>query len=452
MMNRIKSICFFVLMVTLFSNAYGQKVVDKIVAKVGGEIVLLSEFEEQYNYALSAQPEIGEEERCKILESVIAQNLLVHQAKLDSIVVTSEEVEDQLNFKVERILQQMNGDEKFFEDYYGENILQVKDRMRNDLTNQIMAQRMQMQLLNEVRITPKEIKSFFDGIPTDSLPFLDAEVELAEIVIKPTVNEVEKTKARLKLLEIREKIVNESETFETLAKRFSSDLGSGSKGGDLGFVKRGVFVPEFEAVAFGLKKGELSEVVESEFGFHIIELIERRGNLIHTKHILIKPELTASDYELAQAKLEEIRNKVVNDSLEFKKAVRKYSDESSDSYADNGRIKNYQTGNNFFAMGALDPDIYFAISDLNEGDISEIIEFTDVKGEKKFRFVKLLTKTKPHRASMKDDYAKIEQFAKESKKNTYFNNWIQEKLQETFIDIDPAYMDCDNLKLWMNKN
>ncbi len=148
MMNRIKSICFCVLMITLFGNVSGQKVVDKIVAKVGGEIVLLSEFEEQYNYALTAQPEIGDEERCKILESIIAQSLLVHQAKLDSIVVTTEEVEDQLNFKVDRILQQMNGDEKFFEDYYGENILQVKDRMRNDLTNQILAQRMQMQLLN----------------------------------------------------------------------------------------------------------------------------------------------------------------------------------------------------------------------------------------------------------------------------------------------------------------
>lgn len=451
MTNILKKIIYLVLFLTITVNTNAQKIIDKIIAKVGGEIILLSEVEEQYNYAMASTPSLGENVRCDILESIIAQNLLVHQAKLDSIEIAPQELDDQLNFKVDRILQQMNGDEKFFEDYYGENIIQVKARMRPDLRNQILAQRMQMQLLAEVNITPKEIKAFFENIPTDSLPFLDSEVEISEIVVSPEVNEVEKTKARLELLEIRNQLINDSIPFEKLARKHSDDLGSGSKGGDLGFVKRGTFVPEFEAVAYSLKKGQLSEIVESEFGFHLIQLIERRGNSIHTRHILIKPELTDADIELAKTNLEEIRNKIVNDSIPYKKAVRKYSDEDAESYSDNGRMKNPKTGNNFFSMGELDPDIYFAISDMPEGEISKVIEFTDIRGETKFHIVKLITKTRPHRASLKDDYSKIEQYAKESKKNTYFNNWIKTKIGDTFIKIDPLYEDCENLKSWLNK-
>jgi len=312
----------------------------------------------------------------------------------------------------------------------------------------LLAQRIQGKLINEVTITPKEVKEFFSKIPQDSIPFLNAEVEVSEIVRRPIVNEEEKAKAISKLEEIKSTIVSGESTFEEMAQKFSQD-GSAREGGDLGWASRGSYVAEFEAAAYELEKGELSDIVESEFGFHIIKLKERRGNSINVQHILIRPEITSEDLGLASDKLDSIRNLVVVDSLPFEYAVTIYSDKKSDNYHNGGRMQNPKTGTAYFETADLPSDIYFKIEDMEVGEISEPIEFFDLRGETLYRIIRLESRTKPHRASLDQDYSRIATFAKESKKNLYYNNWMLEKLNETFIEIDPDLKSCDNLSKWI---
>jgi len=436
----------YLLLIICFStlNTTGQSyLLDKVVAKVGSEFVLLSDIEDQFSYARSKDPTISDDAKCFILENIIAQKVIIYQAKLDSVVVSNEEVEAQLDFRFDNILRQMNGDEEFFKEYYGATIIEMKERYRDDQKQQILAERMQGQLISRVKVTPQEVQEFYNNIPQDSLPFLDSEVELGEIVIKPKVNSEQKRLAKEKLERIRASIVSEEQSFEAMALKFSMDPGSGARGGDLGFAKRGSYVPEFEATVFGLKKNEMSEVIETEYGFHIIKMLERRGNSIRARHILIKPDLTEADFDLAKAKLDSVKNLIEIDSISFERAVKKYSYEKVESYNNNGRMKNRVTGNTFFETDDLEPDVYFEIVDMKKDELSNIIEFKDFAGETMFRIVKLQNITKPHKANLEQDYDKIKQYAKESKKAEYFQEWITQKKKETFVEVNSEFQGCE---------
>jgi peptidyl-prolyl cis-trans isomerase SurA len=440
--------CF--LMVVADANAQDQSfLIDKVVAKVGSEFILLSEVEDQYAYSISQDPSLGESIKCDILDGLIAQKLIIYQAKLDSVDVQDQEVEAQLNLRFENILRQMNGDEEFFRDYYGASVVEMKERYRDDQKQQILAERMQMKLINSVTITPEEVQQFYDAIPKDSLPFLDSEVELGELVIKPQVSEAQKKIAKEKLERIREKIVTEEKTFEELALKYSMDPGSGARGGDLGFAKRGSYVPEFEATVFGLKKDELSDVIETEYGFHIIKMLERRGNSVRARHILIKPDITETDNQKARDLLDSVRTLIQNDSISFEVAVKRYSDKKAESYNNNGRIKNRATGNNFFRTEELEYDEYIEIIDMKPNDLTSVLEGKDFVGERQYRILQLQSITEPHQANLTQDYNKISQFAKEGKKSEYFSNWVEEKLKETFIELNPIYGNCENLKQYV---
>ena len=370
---------------------------------------------------------------------------MVHHAKLDSVEVSPEEIEASLDFRIDQVLRQMGGDETFFETYYGMTVLDMRDKLREDLKQQMLAERMQGTILNSVTITPKEVKTFFNSIHPDSIPFLSAEVELSEVVIKPKVNEEENAKALKKILEIRNKITEEGEDFGELAKVYSDDPGSGSQGGNLGFAERGTFVPEFEATAYTLTKGEISEPIETEFGFHILELLERRGNKINIRHILVKPAITDADLELAKVKLDTVKAQIERGKITFENAVKLHSEESLPSYSNNGMIQNPQTGKTSFETSQLPSEIYFAIEDLVPGDITEPIEYPVPTGETFYRIIKVRDLTNPHKASLEQDYAKIQRFAKESKKNEYFANWLEDKFESTFIKIETDYLSCPEL-------
>ena len=444
-MQTIKA--FFILFCLGFSIfAIGQKplVVDKIIATVGDEFILYSDVLELAEYARQQQPEYDPRIQCQIMDQLISSKLLLNQARLDSVEVSDIEVEGEIERRMEYILSQMNGDEAFFQEYYGKTPLEYREELRDPLKEELTVQRIQGQLINEVQITPSEVVEFYNTIPKDSLPFLNAEVELAEIVYKPKVSDPEREKSIQQITEIRERILN-GEDFAELASIYSDDPGSGQRGGDLDWQKRGTFVPEFEAEAYNLEKGEVSEIVESPFGFHIIQLLDRRGNSIHTRHILVKPNIFTEDLDKAKAELDTIRKQIMFDSLDFSIAVKRYSDKDQFSFNNAGRMRNPKTGDTFFETSELPHQIYFAIEGLKEGEVSEPIAFEE-RGETIYRLVQVQSMTKPHQASLKEDYERIRQFAKESKKNVYFNDWMKEKTEKTFIKINETFQACPNLR------
>lgn len=436
------------LFVTLFCFAQNKVLVDKIIGKVGSEYILLSDIEEQYALMSAQQGTVDANTKCVILDNLLAQRLMLNQARLDSIVVEETEVNAQLDARIDRILSYMNGDESQFEAYYGQSISEVREQFREDLRNQILVERMQGQIMASVNITPAEVRAFFDLIPLDSLPYFNSEVEIGEIVYYPDVNDTQKELARKKLEEIRTRIVEGGEDFAELAATFSDDPGSGRAGGDLGWAKRNSYVPEFEAAAYNLENNEISPIVETEFGFHIIQLLERRGNTIHARHILVKPEITENDLVLAQNKLDSIRNLITIDSTTFSKAVKKFSSENVQSYNNDGNMVNPKSGNTFFEISDLDPDIYFTTDTLEVGQISSPIQFAAPTGETAFRLIVLKSRTQPHKANLEQDYSRIRQAALESKKNIYINNWIAEKVGQTYFEVDDLYQSCSNLTNW----
>jgi len=437
---------FSILLFSLPLFMFGQReMIDDIIAQVGEEIVLLSEVEEQYSLVSEQQGNLPAEAKCQIIDQLLSQKLILNQAKLDSIVVADEEIETQLNARIDRILGYMQGDVTQFEAYYGKSVNEVKEEFRQDLRSQITTERMQATILGDVKITPAEVKDFFSMIPKDSLPYFNSEVELGELIFKPKVNDEERMIAMNKAQEIRDRIVEGGEDFAELASQYSEDLGSAKLGGDLGWAKRNTFVPEFEASAYTLEKGEISELVETQFGFHILQLIERRGNTVKVRHILIKPVITEADLELARQELTDIRREVSIDSTTFSRAVKRFGDDSVQSYNNDGVMVNPQTGNGFFEIGDLEPDIYFAIDTLEVNQMTEPLAFKSPSGESMFRLILLKSRTKPHKADLAQDYSRIQKAALESKKNTFINNWVEEKIESTYIEFADPYGSCNNI-------
>lgn len=424
-----------------------KAVIDRVVATVGGEIILLSEVQEQFSYAKQQQADLPDNYRCVTLQNLIVQKLLVNQAKLDSVVVKDEDVENQLGARIDRLLAYFNQDQKALEEYYGQSIEQIKDQTRTDMRSQLLAERMQADITSKATITPAEVQKFYNAIPKDSLPYFNAEVEIREIVFKPQVSAAEKTKARTAIDDLRKRIVEGGEDFAGLAKKYSADTGSGEKGGDLGWQKRGTFVAEFEAMVYKLDKDQVSPVVETEFGFHIIQLLERRGNLVHARHILIKPEITPADLDLAKNKLDSVRTMLKDNKITFSEAVKKYGDKGQQSFHNDGRVANPRSGNSFFEVADLDTDIFFAIDGLQPGDYSIPFEFRGPDGTVFYRVVQLQSRTKPHKADLRLDYGKIQTAALEQKKADYTEKWVLEKLHNTYLSISDMFgTACPNLE------
>ena len=443
---------YLILSVVLFfvisSSAQERQVIDKVVGVIGNELILLSDLEEQYNYISEQQGSVPDDFRCNILDNLLANGLLLSKAKLDSIPVTDEEVESQLSARFDQILNLMNNDPEQFNNYYGQTIPQMKEKMRNDLKDQMLVERMRESIISTITITPAEVREFFSKVPIDSLPYFNSEVEIAEIVYTPKVNDEQKKIARDKLEEIRMRIVEGGEDFGELATLYSDDPGSGRAGGDLGWAKRGAYVQEFEAAAYSLEVDEISEIIETEFGFHVLQQLERRGNNIHLRHILIKPEITEDDLTLAENRLAEIREIIVSDSVTFSRAVKRYSDEDQQSYTNDGNLVNNASGNTFFEIGDLDPEIYFTIDTMEVGDVSKPFAFRSGPGETAYRIVYLKSRTKPHKASLELDYTKIKMAAIEQKKSMHLNNWVQDTVKKTYIQIDNYYNFCPLIKAW----
>jgi peptidyl-prolyl cis-trans isomerase SurA len=424
------------------------RTIDKIIAKVGGEMILYSDWQEQISFMKTRQTK-SEDNSCSILENLLIQKFMVNRAKVDSIEIKDEEIEQQLNARIEQILNYFNNDYQKFEEYYGQSVAETRERFREDLKSQLLAERLQNKVIGEIRVTPEETLAFFERIPKDSIPYFNAEVEISEIVYKPRANETQRKVSFEKLEKILQR-VRAGEDFSKLASVMSDDPGSAKNGGSLGWMKRGSLVPEFEAAAYALEKDSVSGIVETEFGLHIIKMTERRGNSILCKHILVKPRIEESDYTKAEKYLDSIRAKIIKDSIPFEMAVRNYSDKKAESYNNGGLLINPKSGMVSFETGELDPDVFFAVDPLKVGEISKPFSTLEHDGTKSFRIVKLQSKKNPHKANLHLDYAKIQTAAKEYKKNLKFQEWLSVNVPKAYIELDPSVKaDCPEVGSWL---
>lgn len=425
-----------------------QMILDKVVAKVGNEVVLYSDVASKVALMREQRAQVPPEADCMVFENEMVTNLLVNQAKLDSVIVSEEEIEGQMNARMNQILAMMNNDLELFQEVYGQSVSEMKNQVRDDMEKKLLAQRMQQQIMADIDVTPSEVIRFFSQIPADSLPYFNSEVELGEIVIYPEVNKEEKQKAYEKIKQVMDRL-EAGEDFAELASTYSDDYGSARDGGNLGWNSRGTFVPEFEAAAYKLEKGGISDIVESQFGYHIIQLIERRGNSINSRHILVKPELTQADIDKSRELLDSVRQLVMSDSMTFQQAVKRYSDDREQSYSNGGRMVNPKSGDTFFEMADVDSDIFFAIDTIEVGEITAPIQFRARTGEPGLRIVQLQSRSIPHKASLQEDYSKIQMAAKDSKKNQAFNDWIEGRIKNTYIEIEEPFRSCPNMQTWL---
>lgn len=425
------------------------KTVDKIVAVLGDNIILYSDVEAAFLQYQNQGVALANG-RCSVLDNLILEKFYLAQANLDSVYVGDDEVESELEKRISYFIN-LFGSRDEFEKYYGKTTLEIKDDFREDIRSQLLADRMQSKVFEGLKVTPKEVKAFFSNIPDDSLPYFNAEVELAQIVMYPRVSEELKDYARQKMEKIRNDIVSKNTDFCTQAILYSDDPGSKSNCGDLGFVNRGEMVKPFEAAAFRLEEGQLSDIVETEYGFHIIECLERRGEKVHLRHILIAPQTTSYDEKAVETELDSLRNRIVRKELDFSRAVLDYS-EDEQTKTGGGLIANPDNGTSFFEMNQLEGDLLYAVSNIELGEITRPVKFIDYRGKTAYRVLTLVSETSPHKANLQQDYSKIAQAARNAKQAEVLDKWINEHSATTYIHIDKQYANCTELAKWEHKN
>lgn len=440
-----KTILFTIIICLTYIASAQHIIADRIVGIVGSEAILLSDIETQYSQYLLQGIEADESLKCDILDQKLKEKLLLTQAMKDSISLTTEEIDNELDRRI-RYFISMFGSQEELEKYYQKSIVEIKDEFRGDIRDYMLSNKMQSSIIGNVKVTPAEVMIFFDQIPLDSLPFYNATVELSHIAKFPKVDITQRQKSRKILQDLRKRILD-GEDFSTLAILYSEDPGSADKGGDLGWVTKGMMVMEFEKAAFALEVGELSDIVKTSFGYHIIEVTERESNKIKVRHILIKPSVSNADLQQIGVLLDSIRNLIISDSIEFGQAAKKYSDDK-DTKNNGGVLFNAQTGNNFFEIDELQPDVYFELEKMEEGEITKILPYQGKDGVQGYRIILLRVETKPHRANLKQDYDKIQNAALSAKQNETLNNWIDKKITESYCFVDVIFESCEILEKW----
>jgi peptidyl-prolyl cis-trans isomerase SurA len=421
-------------------------IIDEVVAVVGKNFVLRSDVENQYMQMRMQGSIKGTETsvKCQVLENLLFEKLLLHQAVVDSIEVTPDQVSSELDRRMRYFISQFGSQEKL-EEYYGKSILEFKDELRDVVADQLLVGKVQEEITFNTQVTPSEVKKFFKSMPRDSIPLISSMVEVAQVVKKPPITFEEKFQVKERLKTMRERVLN-GESFEALARLYSEDPGSAKQGGDIGLHGRGELYPEFEAVAFKLEPGEVSEIVETEAGFHIIQGIQRRGEFVRVRHILIRPKV--SPVEMAEARnfLDSIAVFIRNDSITFEEAVIKYSTDPSKN--NGGLLINPMSGSAEWPVDQLDPKVFFVIDKMEVGEISTPILMQDEKGEEAYRLLYLKRRTQPHRANLEEDYNQIQDWALQKKKHEAMKEWISRNAKKAYIKINGEYTECNFEQKW----
>ncbi|MCK9450560.1 MAG: peptidylprolyl isomerase [Bacteroidales bacterium] len=437
-----KSILLSILALMLTGlQAQQKQVIDQVAAVVGKNVILQSDIENQYIQYRLQRGISGSAEaiRCQILEDLLFQKLMLNQAEVDSITVTDDQVKQEMERRLRYFINELGSQEKL-EAYYNKSLIEIKNELRRLVKDQMLVQEVQNDIMKDVEVTPSEIRAFYRAIPADSVPMINTEYEIAQIVKNPPISIDEKLAVKQRLYDLRQRILN-GERFSTLAVLYSEDPGSARKGGELGFYGRGELYPEFEAVAFNLKDGEISEIVETEAGFHIIQMIGRRGEYVNVRHILLVAKVSLESLEKAKAELDTIAAEIREGTITFDQAVAKYSQAANKSK--DGLLLNPYTGSTSFEADDLDPQVSFVIDKLEVGQISDPVPMKTEEGKDAYRILMLKKKTIPHKANLKDDYSRIQVLALQQKKQQSIDKWIRNKSKSAYVSIGDSFDSCN---------
>lgn len=423
--------------------ASAQKIlIDDVIATVGDDAILRSDIEYQYEQALIDGANYSGDMKCHIFEQCLIQKLMINQAKIDSVMVSDNDVVSQVDSRINYFMQQVGGQEKL-EEYFNKPLTQIKRDQMEIVRTQMITQKMQGEITKDIKITPSEIRNYFSKMSEDSIPFISAQYEILQIVLFPAVEqeEIDRIKGRLREFQ---KQVAEGRDFATLAVLYSDDPGSATRGGDLGWYSKSGFVPEFSAVAFNLQeKGKVSKIVETEFGYHIIQLIDRKGDRINCRHILMKPKISVENKKKASDFLDTVITMIDKNKITFEEAALRFSMDK-DSRSNGGLMVNQNNGSAKFQINELPAEIAKAIQGLKEGDYSKPFMMMDErKGKETYRIVMLKKRHEPHKANIRDDYSMLQMMMEERKRKDVVDEWINKRIQEIYINITPEWQNCD---------
>lgn len=442
------------LTISLFTLHYSgiaqpKKVVaDKIVGQVGDKIILHSDI---YNAIADVQRQGGQlppNAECAIMEAQLIQKALVLQAEKDSLPIGEEELEGQLDNQIRGFIAQY-GSKEILEEVAGKTVYQLKEDFREPFRERSLADQMRRKVIENVKITPTEVRTYFEAVPKDSLPFYETELEVSEIVLYPKANRDVESYVTRELLDFKRQVEAGTKKFDQLAKQYTEDPGSKESGGQYNINRNDKFWdPTFLSAAFKLKEGQVSPVIKTKFGLHIIQMVSRAGDDAVIRHILRIPPVTDDEVKEAIVKLDSVRSKIVGGTLDFGAAVNRYSEDEASKY--NAGQKQSREGGTFVTIDQLDKDMVVAIQNMKAGEYSLPVTFTDERGRKAVRLVYLKTRTEPHRENLKDDYNRIASRALEEKRSEVLEKWFKTRIPGYYIALDKEFAQCSEMKEWVS--
>lgn len=443
LLNKHFILLFYFLTTFIPTYAQSKGVIDEVIWVVGDEAILLSEVEEERLRAQYEGQQIKGDPYCVIPEQLAIQKLFLHQAELDSIEANESSVSHQVDMRLNYYINQIGSKEKM-EEYFRKTSTEIREEMMNTVRNQMIIQQMQQKLTENIKPTPADIRRYYSTLPEDSIPMMPAQVEVQILSFEPNVPVEETERIKQRLREFTERVQSGSADFSMLARLYSEDTESAKRGGELGFVGRGQLVTEFADVAFNLNDPKrVSRIVQTEYGYHIIQLIEKKGERINCRHILLRPRISASDKIRAIERLDSIQKAIQNGELQFEQAVIQYS-EDKNTIMNAGLMINPNTGSSRFEYQDLAPEIAKQIYSMQEGDISAPFVMMDpLKNREVCAIVRLKKKTDIHRANLTDDFQTIKAMLEQKLSQEFIHNWILTKQKNTYIQISPEWQGCD---------
>lgn len=444
-----KLILLFFIFPFLSSAQSERKIVNKIMAQVGDQVILLSDIEERKLQFIVNNPKAEPQSDCEVLEQLLLEELLYNQALIDSLVISDEAVDSELEMRFRiAIDEKFNGDVAKMEEVYGKTTNQLKGELRDLIKKKMLAQEMQQKLVSSISVTPREVATFFNKIPKDSIPLINMRLSFQQIINYPSIVNEDREKALLKLQDVQKELT--AENFDLMAKIHSDDISSAINGG-LIEASRGMMVPKFESTALSLKPGEISEIIETQFGYHILLLQERRGDDYVCRHILKKPTYSKQAFKKSADKVDSAYNLLKMNQITWEQAVNKYSNDEM-TKENKGIITNPYTGEQTWEMDQLneiDQQIYLITDRMEKGDISKPSIYNDIYERKDgIRIVRLLERIPAHKANLNDDYALIKMAAENDKKTRTVNEWVNSKVTSSYIRIDDLYRTCTFQSNW----